>query len=220
VSAARAEWTLQAQPGLIHQLEVYGGAFAELLEDRPRLAVRRLRRAELSKGSPSLEFMRVAYLSGAVRAAGRPRIAQALLLRHGRQLAPKLVEVFSRVFILWYLFCAVADRPRLGWGRRLGLRTILAVMATRRTASARGVRLLCSAALELRGSRPRRGRALARLARRELSAVDMRPFAAAADDLLVAAAGGAGGSPRWAALGAPPARLRRFFRPPWPERGL
>lgn len=220
VASARSEWTVAGQHSLLRQLEVFGGFFMELLEGRAQRALQRLRRSELSRAAPSLENLRLGYMAGTLRAAGHATWAEKLLLAHGFVLLPRMAEVFARAFLSWFIFQAVADRPRLSWPRQAFLRTLLGVLSLYRSPSGNAVRWALWASLLLRTGQVRRGRAVGRLARRAFLALDMRPFAAGITDLLNAAEGSQRNTPLWEELGSPPELVRRLFRPPWPEKHL
>ena len=212
---ARRAWLAEKKLGLVALFDTYIGYHIDLREGRPRDAIRRLRRASVSPGSSTTEYIRIFSLAGVLCAARRPRAARRLLWRNRGVLLAKSAEIYGRMAIAWFVFVAWAAVPRLSWWRRWSLKWVIRWCASSGHPAAVGLSKLATGILDLRTGRYEAGRLTLTAARASLHDLGMQSYARAADELLD---GLAGQTP------PPESRVhdvwRRYFRPAWPERGL
>ena len=216
---ARQTWVAEKKPGLVAQFDTFIGFHRDLKDARPSRALLRLRRARLGPGSSNNEYLRVLAVAGVFYAARHPRAARRTLRRHLFTLLGKSTEIYGRTVIAWVTFMTVADVPQPSLLRRWCLRRIAQWCAASPHPAGAAMADAMYGLLALRSNRIDIGLTRLRRGRDGLLDQRMRAHAGAVDELLAAAGDTTANAVDYLGASTPDV-WRRWFRLPWPEKGL
>ncbi len=218
----RRAWMAENRVGLVALFDTFVGYHIDLRAGRPRVAIRRLRRASMGPGTSSYEYVRTITLASVLCAAHRPRVARRLLWRNRWTLLTKSTEVHGRTAIAWSVFLAWADVPILSSLRRWALRWVVRWIAGSGHPAAIGLAKLGAGVLDLRAGRVASGQSRLEEARQILESIGMRSYVQAVDELLQVLKDHPTDGPTERSVGSDSLNQvwQRYFRPAWPERGL
>lgn len=116
----RGTWAARAQVATKIYYDLCCGYVSDLLSDRPREAVRRLRQARAELMTPSFEYLWYTAMAAVLIYSGRYRTAATHLLSGFRRYWPSLIYEHARLTLLWYWSVAVIRAGPTRW-QRLGL---------------------------------------------------------------------------------------------------